>query len=324
MKHVELLSPDGLAEVQAGDHLAALIAGAITVQHHDIVVVTSKIVSKAEGLVRSGDREESLIAESVRDVARRGRTRIVRTHHGLTLAAAGIDASNVVAGSHILLPRDPDASARRLRNELRELTGAVVGVIITDTAGRAWREGQVDIAIGAAGVQVLDDHHGQVDGHGNSLIVTNPAVADEIAAAAELAQGKLAGRPVAVLRGRPDLVLPADDHGPGAAALVRPDGADLFGYGAREAVVRALAQRSEDHVAFGSAADVGDLTLALRTALAMPDLALEELENVWAVKVEKATGPALAAVCFAHSWTIVSSEVAGRAWVRAHLRPLTP
>ena len=147
----------------------------------------------------------------------------------------------------MLLPLDPDASARALRRRLHELTGRVVGVVVTDTAGRAWREGQTDIAVGAAGLQRgRRASPGGPTRYGNPLVVTAPAVADELAGAAELAQGKLGGRPFAVVRGRADLVLPADDDGPGAVALVRPDGADLFGYGAREAVLRALAAEPGD------------------------------------------------------------------------------
>ena len=196
--------------------------------------------------MRSGDREDALAEETLRVVARRGPTVIVRNRLGLTMAAAGIDASNVEAGSIVLLPLDPDASARALRARLHELTGTTLGVIVTDTAGRAWRDGQTDIAIGAAGLRVAEDFAGRVDAYGNDLVVTLPAVADEIAGAADLVQGKLGGRPVAVVRGRADLVLPLGDDGPGAGSLVRAEGLDLFAYGAREAVVRALAGAEED------------------------------------------------------------------------------
>ena len=211
-----------------------------------MVLVTSKVVSKAEGRSLPGaDRDAAVEAElaepGARVVARRGPTTIVRTRLGLTMAAAGVDNSNVEQGSVLLLPVDPDGSARALRRVIAERTGANVGVVVTDTAGRAWRTGQTDIAIGAAGIVVLDDHSGRTDAYGNELAVTAPALADELAGAAELAQGKLAGRPFALVRGRADLVLPAGEDGPGAAALVRVEGEDLFGYGAREAVVRALA-----------------------------------------------------------------------------------
>ena len=227
-------APDGAPEVRAGDDLADLLlpltAGA-PLAEGDVVVVTSKVVSKAEGQVVRGDREGALAGETARLVARRGGTSIVRTRHGLTMAAAGIDASNVEAGHIVLLPRDPDASARRLRTRLRAATGLNVAVVITDSAGRAWREGQTDIAVGAAGVPVLIDHRGLVDAYGNELAVTAPAVGDEIAGAAELVQGKLGGRPFALVRGLGDWVLPPHEDGPGAAALVRAEAGDLFGYG---------------------------------------------------------------------------------------------
>ncbi|WP_447647070.1 coenzyme F420-0:L-glutamate ligase [Nocardioides zeae] len=158
---------------------------------------------------------------------------------------------------------------------MRRRTGAVVGVVVTDTAGRAWREGQTDIAVGAAGLRVLDDHAGRVDSYGNPLAVTAPAVADEIASAAELAQGKLGGRPLALLRGRADLVLPADDDGPGAAALLRAPERDMFGYGAREAVVAALAAQPDEaelRDGFGGPAAAADVADALTRVLAVPVL----------------------------------------------------
>ena len=175
------------------------------------------------------------------------------------MAAAGIDASNVERDHVVLLPRDPDASARSLRARLRDVTGANVAVVVTDSAGRAWREGQTDIAIGAAGLPVVLDHRGAVDAHGNELAVTAPAVADEVAGAAELVQGKLSGRPFALVRGLAHLVLPAGDDGPGAAALVRPEAGDLFGYGAREAVARALVADPADRVGFGAVASAEEL-----------------------------------------------------------------
>ena len=213
-----------------------------------------------------GTREDALPGETARVVARRGPTRIVRTHHGLTLAAAGIDASNVAPGHVVLLPVDPDGSARAIRARLHELTGRTVGVVVTDTAGRPWREGQTDLAVGAAGLRVLEDYTGRRDDYGNELVVTAPAVADELAGAAELAQGKLGGRPFAVVRGRADLVLPAGDDGPGAAALVRPEGADLFGYGAREAVLRALVGDPTDATPFGAPSAAAELAEALTAA----------------------------------------------------------
>ena len=266
MNRLELLAPDGVGEVREGDDLAAVLAGLVELADGDVVLVTSKVVAKAEGRVVPGTREDLLPGETARVVARRGPTTIVRTHHGLTLAAAGIDASNVEPGHVVLLPVDPDASARRLRAGLAGLTGRTVAVVVTDTAGRAWRHGQTDLAVGAAGLRVLDDHAGLRDPHGNELVVTAPAVADELAGAAELVQGKLGRRPFAVVRGRADLVLPAGDDGPGAAALVRDDHEDMFGLGSREAVVRALSAAADgpaDTVGFGAPAGADDLARAV-------------------------------------------------------------
>lgn len=321
-------APDGMPEVVEGDDLVGLVLDLLGrcapdgLADGDVLVLTSKAVAKAEGRAVPGTREEHLDAETARVVARRGPTRIVRTHHGLTLAAAGIDASNVEPGRVVLLPRDPDASARGVRAEVLARTGRNVGVVVTDTAGRAWREGQTDIAVGAAGLVVLDDHAGRVDAHGNPLLVTAPAVADELAGAAELAQGKLGARPFAVVRGRADLVLPADDHGSGAAALVRAEGADLFGWGAREAVVRAVRAATEDAGPFGSPADPADLLEALGSALG-PHGARACAEGPALVRVcavEPRTAGGLAAVAFAHGW---SSEpaVAPGTYV---LRPAAP
>ena len=262
MSRLELFAPDGAAEVREGDDLAALLAGLVELADGDVVLVTSKVVAKAEGRVVPGTRDDLLPDETARVVARRGPTTIVRTHHGLTLAAAGIDASNVAPGHVVLLPVDPDASARRLRARLAELTGRSVAVVVTDTAGRAWRHGQTDLAIGAAGLRVLDDHAGRHDPHGNELLVTAPAVADELAGAAELVQGKLGRRPFAVVRGRADLVLPAGDDGDGAGALVRADHEDMFGLGSREAVVQAL-QEDVGAVGFGAPAGEDDVAAAV-------------------------------------------------------------
>ncbi len=223
----------GLPEIEAGADLAALISDAVTdLQDGDLVVVTSKIISKAEGKVVRADRESAIDAETVRVVARRGDTRIAVTRHGLVLAAAGVDASNTAPGTVVLLPDDPDGSARRLRKALGELRGVTVGVIITDTMGRPWRVGQTDTAIGAAGIMALRDHRGQADTFGNPLEVTVAAVADEIAAAADLVKGKTSQLPVAIVRGVSELVTGPD--GPGAAALIRPAAEDMFRLGAAE------------------------------------------------------------------------------------------
>jgi coenzyme F420-0:L-glutamate ligase/coenzyme F420-1:gamma-L-glutamate ligase len=223
----------GLPEIASGADLAALIAAAAPgLADGDIIVVTSKIVSKAEGRVIRADRERAIDQETVRVVARRGPARIVETRHGLVLAAAGVDNSNTVPGTVALLPEDPDGSARRLRKALRERAGATVGVIITDTMGRPWRVGQTDTAIGAAGMAPLRDHRGQVDTFGIPLEVTLAAVADEIAAAADLVKGKTSGIPVAIVRGLAGLV--TDSDGPGAQALIRPAAEDMFRYGSAE------------------------------------------------------------------------------------------
>ena len=254
---ITIWSPDGVGEVREGDDLADLLLGAVVstgsgLSDGDVVCVTSKVVSKAEGRVVSGDRAEAIVRETRRVVARRGPLTIVVNRLGLTMAAAGVDASNVEPGRVVLLPEDPDASARALRGAVAARAGVNVGVLVTDTAGRTWREGQTDLAVGAAGLVVLDDHAGRDDGYGNALEVTAPAVADELAGAAELAAGKLGRRPFTVIRGRSDLVLPAGDHGAGAVGLLRPEGADLFGLGAREAVLAALGTREDDRTAFGA------------------------------------------------------------------------
>ncbi|MET0449909.1 MAG: coenzyme F420-0:L-glutamate ligase, partial [Aeromicrobium sp.] len=196
---------EGIGEIVEGDDLAAIIHDHLPepLIAGDVVVVTSKIVSKAAGLTSQGERDDLLDAETDRVVARRGPTRIVRTHAGLTLAAAGIDASNIAAGTIIALPRDADADARALRDRLVELADAEIGVVITDTAGRAWRIGQTDIAIGSAGIHPSLSFDGVTDSYGNVLAVTAPAVAHEIAGAADRGARKRGGRPRVILRGQP-------------------------------------------------------------------------------------------------------------------------
>ena len=242
-----VLPVTGLPEVRPGDDVASLVADAVALEDGDVVVVTSKVVSKAEGrLVPVGpgeDREQvrlaAVEAETARVVARRGTTTIVQTRTGLVLAAAGVDASNVRGDEVALLPEDPDASARRLRDRLQQLTGRRLGVVVSDTMGRAWRHGQVDQAIGAAGVTPVRDARGTTDSHGHVLEVTEIAVADELAAAAELVKGKADGVPVAVVRG---LGLAGDDDA-GAAALVRPAHQDWFRLGTDDAHRQTLALR---------------------------------------------------------------------------------
>jgi coenzyme F420-0:L-glutamate ligase len=238
---VEVLPVRGLPDLRPGDDLAGLLAAAAPwLADGDVLVVTSKAVSKVEGRLvpapvdpagREAARQAAVAAETVRVIASRGRTRIVETRHGLVLAAAGVDASNVRPGELALLPVDPDGSARRLRGALRTALGVDVAVVVSDTMGRPWRNGVVDVAIGAAGIRAIDDLRGATDTHGMLLEMTEVAVADEIAAAAELAKGKLSGVPAAVVRG----LSPVDDQA-GARPLLRPAAADLFRLGTAEAV----------------------------------------------------------------------------------------
>jgi coenzyme F420-0:L-glutamate ligase / coenzyme F420-1:gamma-L-glutamate ligase len=233
MSELSVTGVPGLPEIAAGADLARLISDAAAdLRDGDILVITSKIVSKAEGRVVRADRESAIDAEAVRVVARRGQTRIVETRHGLVLAAAGVDSSNTAPGTVVLLPEDPDGSARRLRKAVSELRGISIAVVITDTMGRPWRNGQTDAAIGAAGLAPLRDHRGQADTFGNTLEVTVAAVADEIAAAGDLVKAKTTHVPVAIVRGLAELVTPAD--GPGAAALIRPAAEDMFRLGAAD------------------------------------------------------------------------------------------
>ena len=229
----------GLPEITAGCDLAALIAEAVRgnadLSEGDIVVITSKIVSKAEGRVVATSRERAIEAETVRVVAQRGATTIAQTRHGLVLAAAGVDESNTAPGTVVLLPEDPDESARRLRKALHHRTGlapGTLGVIVTDTMGRPWRAGQTDNAVGAAGIVPVRDYRGEADTFGNILEVTVAAVADEIAAAADLVKGKSRQVPVAIVRGLAEFVTEQD--GPGARALIRPAEEDMFRLGSAD------------------------------------------------------------------------------------------
>lgn len=238
---ISIVGVAGFPEVEPGDDIATLVAAAQPELHDgDVVVVTSKVVSKAEGRLVQTDRSKAIDDQTTRVVAERGETRIVETHHGFVMAAAGVDASNVPAGWVALLPEDPDASARTIRQGLRRLLGVEVAVLVTDTFGRPWRNGLVDVTIGAAGFPVLDDHRGRADAHGHTLEMTVTAVSDEVAAAAELVKGKLDGVPVAVVRGL-TFSPPADDTG--ARPLVRPADEDMFRLGTREAKLSAVSDR---------------------------------------------------------------------------------
>lgn len=238
---IEVIPVLGLPEFRPGDDLAgALITAAPWLRTGDVLVVTSKVVSKVEGRLvpapkdvdaRDALRRELVLAEATDVLARVRRTLITRSRLGIVQAAAGIDTSNIATDEIALLPLDPDASARSLRAEIAARSGASVGVVITDTMGRAWRVGETDMAIGAAGIPVTLSYEGMVDGLGNQLVVTRIALADEVAAAADLVKGKLGGIAAAVVRG---LGWPESDTT--AAELVRPLHEDLFRLGTDLAV----------------------------------------------------------------------------------------
>jgi coenzyme F420-0:L-glutamate ligase/coenzyme F420-1:gamma-L-glutamate ligase len=241
---IEILPVPGLPEFRPGDDLAGAIATAAPwLRDGDVLVVTSKVLSKVEGRLvavptdpagREAARRELVLSESVRVVARYGENyTITENKLGVVQAASGVDASNVASGEVALLPENPDASAATLREALRASLGVRVAVVVTDTMGRAWRMGQIDAAIGAAGLPVLHRYAGTIDGQGNELAVTEVAIADEIASAADLVKGKLGGFAAAVVRG-----LSAVDDGSTARDLLRPGNEDLFSIGVKEAVAQ--------------------------------------------------------------------------------------
>ena len=231
MDKLEIIAVNGLGEISAGCDLAAELAAAAPLLDGDVLVVTQKIISKAEGRLRSVDasdaaeRRRLVEAESVRVLRRRGELLICETPHGFVCANAGVDFSNVPEGQAALLPLDSDRSARRIRNEILARFDTAVGVVITDTFGRPWRRGLVDVAIGCAGVKPILDLRGSSDAAGRSLQVTEVALADEIAAAAEMVMGKARNVPAAVVRG-----IPEEWMGSGSVKddLLRPPHEDLF------------------------------------------------------------------------------------------------
>lgn len=268
----------GIPEVTAGADLAALLlaglaASGLDLRDGDVLVVSSKIVAKAEGRQAAADERERAIEKETAGVVAeratpRGPARIVRTHGGLVLAAAGVDASNVPSGTVLLLPHDSDASARALRAALRAATGVDrLGVVVSDTLGRAWRVGQVDTAIGVAGMRPAEDLAGLPDTTGRPLEVTLRALADEVASAADLVKGKVDGVPVALVRGLGDLVV--DGDGPGAASLQRPAREDWFRYGHAEAVRTALGIPPGSPDVEVQPATAGDVVSRLQRAVAV-------------------------------------------------------
>jgi coenzyme F420-0:L-glutamate ligase/coenzyme F420-1:gamma-L-glutamate ligase len=229
---ITLIPVTGIGEVRPGDVVADLIAAAeVALVDGDVVVVTQKIVSKAEGRLVDVDpddlaaRRALVESESVRILRRRGDLIISETRHGFVCANAGVDLSNVEVGKAALLPVDPDRSARRIRDGLRARLGVEVGVIVSDTFGRAWRQGLTDVAIGCAGVAAIVDLRGTKDGQGRELQVTEVAVADELASAAELVMGKARGVPAALVRGVDPAWLRESSV---RDELVRPPSEDLF------------------------------------------------------------------------------------------------
>jgi coenzyme F420-0:L-glutamate ligase/coenzyme F420-1:gamma-L-glutamate ligase len=231
MSQIEVIPVTGLPEVRPGDVLADLIADHVTLRAGDVVVVTQKVVSKAEDRLVEVDANDPLShkplveRESVRVLRRRGDLVISETTHGFVCANAGVDLSNVEQGWAALLPIDPDRSARRIRDGLLARTGFEVGVVVSDTFGRAWRRGVTDVAIGCAGVAGVVDLRGTTDAYGRQLQVTEVAVADEIAAAADLVMGKARSVPVAVVRGLDTTWL---REGSAIQEIVRHPSEDLF------------------------------------------------------------------------------------------------
>jgi coenzyme F420-0:L-glutamate ligase/coenzyme F420-1:gamma-L-glutamate ligase len=232
---IELIPVEGLPEVTRAADLAAMVCEAVELRERDVVVVTQKVVSKAEGAMERVDPSDPLShkplveRESRRILRRRGDLVISETRHGFVCANAGIDLSNVEEGWAALLPEDPDRSARRIRDGILGRTGLRVGVIVSDTFGRPWRRGVTDVAIGSAGLRPVVDLRGTQDAYGRELQVTEVAVVDEIAAAADLVMGKASGVPVAVVRGLDASVFEPDPGRSGVLTdVVRSPAEDLF------------------------------------------------------------------------------------------------
>jgi coenzyme F420-0:L-glutamate ligase/coenzyme F420-1:gamma-L-glutamate ligase len=217
----------GIGEVRAGDDVGALICDAIEVEPGDVVVIAQKIVSKAEGRIIPAETRDDARAAAKREARRIVRETpdhlIVETHHGFVCANAGVDMSNVPAGTAALLPRDPDGSAERIRKTIEARCTGAIAVIVSDTFGRPWRVGQTNVAIGGSGIEALRGYKGQVDAAGRELLVTEIAHLDELAAAAELVMNKLDDVPVAIIRGY------GWEPGDGRVSqTVRPTAMDLF------------------------------------------------------------------------------------------------
>lgn len=231
VESLTVLAVSGIGEVGAGDDLAGLIASNAELQAGDVVVVTQKVVSKSEGRLVPLDesdldaRADLIASEAVRTLRRRGELVVTETRHGFVCANSGVDLSNVPSGWALLLPEDPDRSARRIRDALGARTGLDLAVVISDTFGRAWRRGVTDVAIGCAGIRAVVDLRGSRDSFGRELVATEVCVVDEITSAAELVMGKASGVPVAVVRG-------VDQAWRGRGSVrdevVRPYGEDLF------------------------------------------------------------------------------------------------
>ena len=277
----------GISEIRPGDDLAGLLcAAAPWLADGDVLVVTSKIVSKAENRLltvpggtaaeREALRQRAIAAETRRVIARRGELQIVQNAQGVVMAGAGVDASNVSLQEIALLPADPDRSARALRDGVRQVLGVSVGVIISDSLGRAWRAGIIDQALGVAGLSAVHDLRGTVDAYGNELRATEIAVADELASAADLVKGKLTGVPVAVIRGLAPRF--AHDDGRGSAPLIRGGAEDMFALGTKEALDIGRADGA------GSVSDPGPLhadALASIAAMPVPDAEMAAVREAY-------------------------------------------